>query len=795
MADQTQEVDGIIEKALAQLAETQANGQPPKIRINRNDLPPEMYKQVIDRLRPYLTPDLPSKISNMVTGRLNRMPSYGEYNSNDAGDVTKWSQMAKFGPQNGESLTPEQMKAASAYNSFNSAADDAGKMDLLKLFDPEAAASADIDPFGNTFVVKGGKKLYLNKPGVSLQDAKELGTQTVGTPEAVAGLGATVASSGSSLLARMLAGGAYGAVGSLGMDRNAMTGGSQQGVSIPRAAANALGGLGGELAAPIANKLVGSLYKVLKNDRYFSPNGAFRPEGYQVLMRSGIDWKNLSAETKATIRSMVNKAQSPEDLFKFMAGNDLPGGPVRLTKGQSEADTGQYMDEDLLRSGAMGDKAASSMKLFDQNQAGDIRKNVNSIADTINPGGMRQNTWGQGGSSVTRALQEQKLAAKGTVDKAFDAARSAGDTSYYPSVDEVKVKILNDPEISPQLNPLMYKHNQILRDAWEDFQDTFGTAEGAAKTDNSVTVKSSFDYLKRLNALINDNPTNFGLRQLKRKVQKGLADDALVKTVVGEPGSVEKFLSANKLFREYAGTYRAGDLVESLTEMTPDPKTGKQVFAVDPSDGSKMILGANKLGLLNKTGTKETLTRLKSLLPSERWNELREETFIRALGWGEKDFADDAGLVKTAAQFKSAINKLRTESPEVYTTLFSDKERAVFDKFGDVYQKATMAPPTKSTVGSRTTPLLFRGAQAILPNLGPKMKGLLSVVAKPLLVNTYKEASGAAKAAAATGSGKGAASVAMKIAPMLPGVAAAPLGIGAAKTIEGLLDRYGLYNN
>lgn len=791
MADATLNPQDLLESILGQIAEAKANGEK-KIRINKNDLPPEMYKQVIEQLRPYLNPDLPSKIGNFVTGKLNRIPGYGEYSSNDSGDPAKWAPMAQD-PASWGKLTPEQQASAGAYTAYNAATDENAKLDLLKKFDPEAYESRALDPFNNMYVVKGGKKLYLNKPGVSMQDAKELGEQTVGTPEGVAGLGLTTATGGSSLLARVLSGMTYGGTSSLGMDRKAIEGGSKQGVSLPNAAANTLAGGAGELLLPVAQKAVGGLFSALKNDKYFAPNGTFKPEGYAVLLRSGVDWKNLSTETQDQIRKMVSQAQSPEDLFKFMAGRDLPGGPIRLTKGQAENDIGQYADEDLLRSGAMGDNAARSMQEFDQRQAGDIKKNVGAIAEVVNPGGTRQQTWGQGGSSVTKALQEQKLAAKGVVDKAFSKARDTGETSYFPSMDELKVKILNDSDISPQLNPKLIKNNPVFRDAWEDFQDTFGAAEGASKTDSSVTVKSSFDYVKRLNALVRDNPTNWALRELKRKVQKGLADDALVKTIMGDAGAVENFLSANKLFREYAGTYRAGDIVESLTEQAYDPKTGKQIFSVDPSDGSKMILGANKLGLLNKTGTKETLTRLKSLLPPERWNELREETFIRALGWSEKDFSSDAGLVKTAAQFQRQLADLKTKMPEVYNTLFSDKERAVFDKFGDAYKKATMAPETKSTMGSRTTPLLARGAQMLLPTLGPKMKGLFSVVLKPLALKTYKEGAGAAAAAKAVGSKlEGAAGILKKAAPLLPSIAAAPLGLGAAKSIEGLLQRYEL---
>ena len=776
------------------------------VHIKKSDLPPEMYASIMELVKPTLG----QKIGNVVTGKLNSIPGYGEY---DAGSSPAAALLHKAvtnpkgyvdpkfvlqGPDvasaaMAQNLTPDDLAKVKAYQAYSNAGDPKAKLDLLKIFDPETAATAANDPFGNPYVTQGNQKLYLNKPGISGEDLNEVGAMTrSAAPVALgAGAGRMAASEAIAaapkvappLLTRVLTGAGVGGSASVINDKAAQAGGSQQPVSVPAAAANAIGGAAGELASPLIAKAGSALFYALKGSKFFLPSGNLNGAGQNLLNKAGVDWNSLSQEMQARIRDQVRQAVDPVDLVQRMSAQDLPAGPIRLTKGQAAGDTGQYADEDLLRSGAMGNDAAARMKEFDLKQAGDIKANQAGIADVLNPGGTRQQNWGQGGSSVVEALQAKKTAAKAAVDSAYSSARDAGKQAWFPSVDSVKQNITNNSSVSGVLNPDLLETDPVYAKAWADFNKTFGSTSADPKVaDPSVTVQKSFEFLQRLNALSRNNPTSYATRELKRQVSKQLADDALTSTIEGDPAAVDAFLNANKLYKNYAGTYKAGDLVEALTEQKYDPSLGKQVYAVDPSDGSKMILGASRLGLINKTGTKAALQTLQKQLPPEAWNNLREEVFLRAMGWGEKDFSSDAGLVQSAAQFKSGLAKMKQQSPELYNTLFSPKEQALLQRFGDTYAQATMAPATKSTLGSRTTPLAMRAAQTVLPqvgarlmpSLGPKLSGMVGIIPR---LQAFKDAAAGAKVTDAIGAD------ALGGGMTLPARSPAPLGVGAAASI------------
>src|SRR5262249_5579370 len=154
---------------------------------------------------------LAQKGVNLFTGKLNRVPGYEEYSNTLEPDLGVMANEFNYGAPKGKVFTPEDSERIRAYQAFNSARSDEAKMDLMRIFAPETAKTMAQDPFGNNYVVKGDKKYYLNMPGVSTQDFKELGEQALGTPEAVGGMAAMALTGpsgkvGTSLLTRILAG-------------------------------------------------------------------------------------------------------------------------------------------------------------------------------------------------------------------------------------------------------------------------------------------------------------------------------------------------------------------------------------------------------------------------------------------------------------------------------------------------------------------------------------------------------------------------------------------------------------
>lgn len=692
------------------------------------------------------------KFKNLFTGNLNKIPGWGEYKAGEVYDALNQQRgesdpmhaLQLAGPggvsaaetnyQPKKPLPEDQLKALrqrfDAVSGYSYARNPADKLKLMQLFDPETAATQAEDPWGNPYVIKGGKKLYINAPGASYEDLRELGDQTIATaPQAIGAETAPV----KGLLAKLLSGAIVQGSGSAAMDLVAKNAGSGQDISLKDVGINALGGASGEALAPVLGKLGNVIFNNIRGTKFFTPAGKMKPGGADLLRKAGLDWDSLSGDIQNRIKLLADKSTSPEDLVRLLASQDLPAGPIRLTKAQATGDIGAYADEDLLRSGALGDSAAGKMKKFDSNQADDIRRNVQGIAERINPGKERQTTWGQGGAGATEELQGQKQSFANVLDDSYDAARDAGKTAYYPSLDNIKAQVVNNPEISPIMNPQLQADDKFMA-AWKDYESTFGSTGGKPGTnDPSVSVNSAFSYLQRLNASIKNNPTNASLRALKKQLQRGLADDVLVNTVKGDPGAVEAFLKSNKMYRDFANTYKADDIVQTLTEQTFDPMNpGIKKFKVDPADGSKLILGAGRLGFINKPGMRQALTTLKTQLPAEQWNNLREEVFLRMLGWTDKDMFGQGQLVQSAAQFKRAMADIQQKSPEIYNTLFSSQEKGTLQRFGEEYGKATLAPPTKSTMGSRTTPLAMRALRTTVGAISPKLKFAMDLVAKPL---------------------------------------------------------------
>lgn len=779
-----------------------ANGQP--VTIKKSDLPPDTLKAVMELAKPTML----DKAKNMFTGELNRVPGYGEYDTSDVqSQLIKARQKAGIPvamPPTGEgqgstdyaaaselpttyppNATPEQKALIDqhrALNSYSFARHPEAKLALMKKFDPETAATVTEDPWGNPYVIKNGQKLYLNKPGVSTEDFRELGDQMQSTIPFALAPEAAGSKAGAGLMSKILQGALVQGAGSVATDLTSKAGGSGQGINLADTAANTLAGGAGEALVPIIGKIGSSLFSIVKGPKYFTPGGNMKPAGAALLKQAGLDWDSLSGDVQQRIKLLADKSTDPQNLVQLLSTQDLPGGPIRLTRAQATGNIAHYADEDLLRSGALGDSAANKMKNFDQAQAEDIRNNVNAIGQKINPTRAdAMKTWGQGGAGATTELQNQKQTFANVLDDSYDAARDAGKAAYYPSIDNIKAKVANDPAISPIMNPQLKADDKFMA-AWKDYQQTFGGTGGKPSTqDPSVSVNAAFAYLQRLNASIKNNPGNASLRALKQQLQRGLADDALANTVKGDPAAVAAFLKSNKMYRDFANTYKADDIVQTLTEQSFDPMNpGIKKFTVDPADGSKIILGASRLGFINKTGMRQALNTLKTQLPQEQWNNLREEVFLRSLGWTEKDFAS-GNLTKTAADFKTAMQQMKTQSPEIYNTLFSPDERAILERFGDQYAKATLAPPTKSTMGSRTTPLAMRALQNSVGAISPKLKLLWDFAANPI-----KGQAGITKALGPSLGGGMTLPPEIQPSPMLGPMMSLP----GSKGSQGLLERY-----
>lgn len=772
------EADDIITKALTALKA----GKP--FTIDKKDLPPDQLKAVLDIIQNQAgAAGFMAKTGDLFSGNLHRMPNYGEFNMDEhmAGTLAERNKIPVPAQLGAEPMTPEQADvqsradAGSGY-SFGRYGED--KLAILKKADPELASTAQKDPWGNIYVVKGGKKLYLNRPGASLEDAKELAAQGLATVPAA---GAALLAGPETLLARLLTSAGVGAAGSVTADQVAAGSGSKGGIHLNDAIMAA--GAGGvfEAASPLVANAVKKIWGIFKSPKYITKAGELTPEGASLVKEAGLDWDSLSAATKAQLRRDIEKSTNPSELLVAKASENLPGGKIRMTEGQLSGNSAKQLDEENLRKGALGDVAKKSMDSFDELQAGDIRRNVGAIGEKLDPSTIeRQNRWGIGGEKAAKNLQAQEEAQRLAGNAAFKEAKEG--IAFLPDVTDLSNNIANNADLQ-----LLRKTQPELDTALKEFETRFG------KLGSSPSVRELFEFQKNTLRKLETQagfPKNEGLTELRKTIKQHLSDAAEKGLMVGDEEAVGKWLTANKLWAQYKDLWDSKDILAKITKTEFDPALGKKIHVLDPADASKLIFGASRLGLTNQTGARQALLTLRKQLPKNEWNALREETFVRALGWEAKDFAGGQPFVPNATKMKAALADLETKSPGLYSVIFNDDERKMLRQFTDVYHKATV-PVKGGSNPSGTTAAMSRliqklGASAFA---GDKTMAVLNMLAGRFFLPPFKAAMAAAKVGRVTGPGMTGA-IPRQIAKPLPQGVAPLLSLPPLKGVESLIERY-----
>lgn len=805
---------------IKEILEKVANGE--EVTIDPSELSPEDMK-ILGVGMGGTAMSTMDKVENAFTGDFTSMP----YEDLRIGPIIQpqmeayVADLKKKYPPNAAGLppmVPPEMMATGPRElemGYHSAVDTEGKLNILKKIDPNLAKSAKTDPWGNTYVTLDGKRKYINRPGASWEDFSEVLQQTLNTAPYAAL--AALAGPGT-LLGRMLFGGAAAGAGSIQNDLVAKAAGSGQNPSLSRAGVNAAAGVIGEgLAVPIG-KAGAAIWKAFKTPTMVRPDGRLSAAGERLLSEAGIDWEGLSEQAKKSIQLRVQQAKNPVEALHALAAEDLPGGPIRLTEGQLKGDMGLYNDEKLLRTGAFGDPATDTMRNFDRLQAGDIRNNVDAISGKINPAGGRQTSWGEGGAAGAEALRKQELEKVREAAKAFDIAKDPSNNAFVPDITELSNKIANDADLQA-----LARTNPGLKQALDEFNTRFGKVGSPetkvpgsdvlesinkklaekgrpeipfeATTDtggSSASVPELFRYMQFLNKSAGQaGAAGQPIRELRRTISNYLQDDAVMQLIQGNTASVKNWIGANKLWKEYKDIFDADDIISKLTRRVDmnDPK--KPEWALNVEDASKVIFGAQELGMINRQGAIESFRKLKKMLPEQEWNSLREETFLRMTGWGPEDFASPDKFVPSAAKLRTNLANFEKKNLPLMRVIFSKEELATIKNFTNTYAKATLSPEGAHKIGSDTAPLLMRAVQQLGKSFGgPKMKAMFDLTVGRLFVPAIERSVRATAAKRATGESLRGALPALFQLPLPVGVTL-PLSIPGAKTFyDNIVKKY-----
>jgi len=539
-------------------------------------------------------------------------------------------------------------------------------------------------------------EFYIDRPGFSAQDVMD------NAPEALlaAALGPLAGLTG---VTRMAAVGGAGALESVASDVAANQAGSQQPVSINRAAMSAVGAvIGDKLASGIANWLL--------NNRNMVKGGKLTEQGRMSLAELGIDPRTITPELEKNIAAMIKRGEAPADAATVAIAKDLPV-PVELTRGQAAGEPAQQMFESQAAEGAFGSGASAIMRGRQAEQTDQLEGNVGAIAQKI---GGDQTGGGPALPTMQETLVKQRQAAEAGVDKAYDKARAT--KAGIPSMDVRQAALefrRGIKDFSPRFAPA--SHGMI-----DDLDEI------AAKAKDGVMPVGELEDWRReatTAAGTSNNPTERGaagrlVREYDAKVKQWVKESI----VQGDEESLKLWQKAVKKRRKMAQLFEAGDIVEFVT------KPGKDGQLPGPDEMIKRIYGT-------KGFTNQTLKAIKVLekrLPKQQFDAIRQEAWLRLVRGTRGGVQADGTRALSGANLLKTIDDLKANQPQVWNTMFSAKERELIDRFAKTLNRVT-TPVRGGRQFSGTAPALAAQIRTLLSVGLLQSRGLRALLEVPLI--------------------------------------------------------------
>lgn len=619
--------------------------------------------------------NLANRAANFVTGDNRREFDYGELPSDLTGRVV------------------EGRGAVGGVLPF--ARTDRGKLRILSDWYPEVGNTAELDRFGNVHVGYGGQRYYLNRPGLSMMDVDEAGTEALATLP-FAGYAGRVAKGGG-LLRQMAAGGAATGAGSVARDVVGAQAGSGEYIDVPAAlTGTALGA-----AWPVAGRVLAPIYRSLvgRPQYYDSATGALTDAGRAVLRKAGLDPEEISDAAAKWFAQQARTAANPEDAARAAQAATLPH-PVPMTAGDISGSPRQQLFESGAAKGALGQDAETVMAGFRANQQDALRANLDAIQGQLSGGTRQVVNRGEGGQVAQGRLVDLASAAKQNVNQLYDTARGSMAVLPVDYADGVAARlrqsIVDDHDLMglPRITGLLDQFDGMVkqgRDLAAQQQAQAGAAGNALPGSGSapgLDLKALFDWRRRLNnAMSEGGETAVGGRRLKSELDGAINEALEMALISGEPKAVEAWQKAIAGNAAFAKDFKARDLVGALVQR--DPQRGF-ALRVAPEDAGNAVFGLTIGNAAGKANLVRDLGKVRDLLGpgSPEWNALREEFFLRLAQAGE-GAANGAAPMFSGAKFLNTWNNFQLRNYPLVKQLFSEQERRTIQDFANVAAKAT----------------------------------------------------------------------------------------------------------
>ena len=529
-------------------------------------------------------------------------------------------------------------------------------------------------------------RFYPNEPGLGMIDVMQsAGAVGLATPvgKVLQAIGLPTAG----YLGAAAIGGTEAALVEAGSSQ--MSGAPYQLTDIP------IGAFGGVVGQKLIN-IVGSLVNTIRRlgpTQVLGPDGRLLPGPAKMVRDAGLDPDQVSASVAAQIQKQVTAGVAPEAAAVTAMSKGLPT-PVPMTQGQLTGSKGQQLAEDAMASGAYGQTAEQTMQTFRAGQQTALRENVTGMTEALAPGAIPV-AKGEGGRLAQEALAALRAGDKARSDALYAQARASGAAAIEPTAalniaDTARSAYREgfSPTTAPKMDELLLRLDEIMA--------------------NGGDIKMLNQWRTQVSNLRAGVPDVEGAAAgaVLRSVDANIKNAVDNQLLIGDQTAVDAWRNAITNYADYAKTWKdEGGILNLLTETSI--RDGSRQLKVAPESAANAIFTMTASGLASKTGLPRDLLTLKAKLPTEQWDRLRQEAFLRLTETLEK--VGTGGMENVSGlSFKKAWVNMLKNNPGVVNTLFSKAERDTITQFADVAARATSTAVNASNSANAAAGLIQR---------------------------------------------------------------------------------------
>lgn len=536
-----------------------------------------------------------------------------------------------------------------------------------------SADDISFDQYGNQAVKFKGKNYYVNKPGASSADLTQL-VHDVGL-YAIPGMGVGKAVKGASLLTKSLAGGATATGTSIAEDLM-----SDPSMPVDKVKAGIIGalGFGGELVAPIANKLLTTVFRSKK----LYVDGKLTDRGKKVLEENGIDPENITDDMANVFKKRAEKSAAPalEEGVEYH---------VPVSRGQLTGDVHQQGLEQAMLHGAYGEEPQRIMLGLEKQTQDALRRNAEHIKSQYGAG---VEYAGEGAGKIFQDVVEKRKAIRAPVSTLYSDAKKLD--AFVPNkhmesfVSDVEQRLINETV------PIEGAVKQRI-----------DTLKAILKNGKDPSIHQLMGWRKLTSStgrrLYNTDPqSSYGLGVLKKQFDDMIQSDITADLIVGDASAPALYKKAIKSWSDRANLI--GEAFEKKILKNPN---------ITDKEALNFIIGSSK------TTTNQQAARMVGEIKrifgaeSDQMRMLKDEMFIKIMNGQPAD-----GF--SAQKYINSLKRFETDNRAVFNEIFTDRERAALHSLGDVskktiYSDKAVNPPRTAHAIARWTNDVFGGAGKI----------------------------------------------------------------------------------